>query len=373
MKTFIFKLLIVVGTIAAIAAQPIYDYIGGVCAGDIATVPDAEYIRFYTHTPEFDERPVVTDDVTQYAGDSTVLVLGDSFTQLGSRSFVTYLQHYLPGWQVLGLKTMKSDKTFEWRYIHVVNDASGRHAKEFMEMADYVVYLLQNEERLPKTIVLETTETFLIDRMSRVKREIDVNELRDFEDCDDLSFANAQQDKIGGNNDMYSTKNVVKRMTGLVTYAQKWAKMFVGIIHKPIMYEADKDLFTANRCERSIYTISNRPHVIEPSEVEASINNMRWLTELAVSRGVNLIFFVCPEKLTIYKKYALDPALRNSDYVLRDVFKQMENEPNYINNYDLIQSCIDKGTKDMYICNDTHWSYIAADITAQNLGNIISK
>lgn len=372
MERFLNRVFWTAMTIVALFSYPAYISSNGYCSGDTGTVYDDSYLRFFTHTPEFKERAKVTNDFRRDLSDSTVLVIGDSFSQLGSRSFTSYLQHYLSGWQVLTANTMISSSGNLWQYVHASLTNEEKPLIVFPIMTDYVIYLLENADTLPKTIVMETSERFVTERFANIRTNLCDSMFEDYELCKNhLSVANAQQDRLSGNNMILSESNLVGITSSTLSIIQKWWKDFVGI-QKPITLHTATNLFSAKGYENILFLGSTNmcPYTLET--VKGIKNSIERLHALAEKRDVKLYFFICPEKYHLYMPYLTDAPKCNVT-LFHEVMAKVLPRDYYIDNYTLLDSCIESGMQDIYISTDTHWSHIAADITAKNLANRIQN
>lgn len=372
MKRFLCKILLALAVVGVMFGYPTLRLLRGACSGDLATVYDGSYLIFFTHLPDFPERPITTTDFQQDAAgvlDSTILVLGDSFTQLGSRSFLTYLQHFMPGRHVLNVKTQSNLTTGKWNYIHT-SLMEGDSLLVFDESADFVTYLLERSDSVPGVIVLECGERFIPERMSAVRYGLTDSCFQYYSTMSrNLVTANAQQDIMSGRNIDITSTNPIVRASGILQFVQDDVKGFFGTRERRRSYTSDRALFSARGDEHTIYVQANHVAREATHEIYAkSQENLRKLFALAECRGVTLIFFVCPDKYTVYQPFALEDTPAPT---LRQEMKAMEADPHYQSNYDQLDSAIRAGVKDVFISTDTHWSYVASEMTARSLAERI--
>lgn len=373
MKQFLCKIFLAVALLGAIFGYRATRLLTGACSGDLATVLDPDYLIFFTHKPDFPERPVTTTDYRQDAAgalDSAVLVLGDSFTQLGSRSFPTYLQHFLPERRVLQINTQNEAATSQWKYVHASLMGSDE-LLVFDEAADFVTYLLEQADSVPGTIILESGERFAPIRLSMARYGLTDADFHRYDDVrNTMAVANSQQDIIGGRNIDITSSDPIRRVSGVVQFLQADVKHLFGVRRIYQRIEGDRPLFTARGDERSIFQLKH-PCLHSSDEVYAKAQeNLHRLFALAESRGVTLIYFVCPDKYTIYQPYMLGDHPQSEQ---REKLKAMEADPHYECDYDLLDSAVRAGVKDVYISTDTHWSYKAAELTARSLADRIRR
>ena len=93
------------------------------------------------------------------------------------------------------------------------------------------------------------------------------------------------------------------------------------------------------------------------------------LNELAKNlsrKNIKLIFVPAPNKFDIYYPY-IDQNHRYNENNYFKLFKNKKKEYIYIDTNELLSNAIKSGEKDLYLADDSHWSYKAAIIVSKNI------
>lgn len=87
-------------------------------------------------------------------------------------------------------------------------------------------------------------------------------------------------------------------------------------------------------------------------------------------KGIKLLLLIAADKYDIYQ-----PFIVNNPYPSKTINEDLESLmpscPNIIYSKKIIQPYLYKGEKDMYLINDTHWSYKSGKIIAENILNYL--
>jgi hypothetical protein len=103
-------------------------------------------------------------------------------------------------------------------------------------------------------------------------------------------------------------------------------------------------------------------------DMNKAISTINELFQFAQKHGTKLVFLVCPDKFDMYQNYLVTDSKyfnqkeRTLDYVSSNI-KIKE----FVDAKQLLLPYIDKGVKDIYYYNDTHWSPKASEIVAESL------
>lgn len=351
-------------------AYPIYRYETGACYGDMYSQGgytfDPEYFHLYEYDPHLSTRVTVTDNYESVATDSSILILGDSFTQQGPFTFTEYLQAAMPQWKVFNVQTATN---FDgWQYIHR-SQMGGDADMLFLSMTDFVVYILQHAKVLPNTIVIESNECFLKERMLAARMTVSDDSLVVYREGMGYHKARPYKPFLFG----AEAKPLVERMADDLGAAQTWIKKHLGISRGVYRMPMDGDYFTCRGDESQLYFCDFSLYEYNDVELNIIKSVMRQMVRMAEARGVNLIFFITPDKMQLYRKYCTDVSEKYDNPSLIDAMSDMAGDPHFQFNKTLLQHHIERGEKDLYYCNDIHWTYKAARITAKELAERILR
>jgi hypothetical protein len=96
--------------------------------------------------------------------------------------------------------------------------------------------------------------------------------------------------------------------------------------------------------------------------------NLRLLNKKFASKGIKLILLIAADKYDVYRPFAADDALP-IDHTTEELSKMPD--VCVIDTKPMLQSMVRQGIKDVYLINDTHWSYKASNAIAQKLYSTI--
>ena len=144
-------------------------------------------------------------------------------------------------------------------------------------------------------------------------------------------------------------------------------------IKEPI-YEAklDRKLFSSPRGDE-LYFIDTDHYLLTIDDnirqkLKASYDS---LTALAKEKHVKLLFLVCPDKYDIYQDFIVGEHPKKT--INEDFRTLIGNDSNLIIAKEQLLPLVNKGEKDIFFMNDTHWSCKSAAIMAKELARHISR
>lgn len=368
---FILRLSLGAAPIIILLGIPLWNSMHETCYGDINAVGtaffDSGYQDVFSYQPDVKRPVTVTDDIESFGQerlDSTILIVGDSYSQQGNRSFMQYLQNEMNDWTVCNVRTLHDSS--DWHYVHrSCTEGGDSTLLEFPLMTEYVLYLLQNARCLPKVIVVESGACLFVDRLSRTRLELNDGSFAEFKNNPDLMVANTQKNK-----DMAKQSRTFSQ--GL-TYAQSWTKRLLGISNRQHSLELQKPLFSCKGKEQVLYFHSMNLAVPSEQQFRDGMAVKDYLLTKAAERGVTLLFMPCPDKLDAYRNQVKNQEAVATIPSLYDRIEEARCEKGIVNAKRSVTELINNGEKDVYFCNDTHWSYKAAEAVAVTLSNEIIK
>ena len=97
------------------------------------------------------------------------------------------------------------------------------------------------------------------------------------------------------------------------------------------------------------------------------------LCEKAKEKGVSLILLIAVDKYDLYQSYIIDNEWPTKT-VMEDVNRIIGEDSRLLLSKNILKPMLENGEKDIFKFNDTHWSYKASQIIADELYNrIVSK
>lgn len=361
MKRFILRFLLMAAPFMLLYPYPMWKYMQGECYGDLNVLGtdffDVKYRKVYEYFDQTLNLARQTEDICAdmqvLSADSTVLIIGDSFSQLGTRSFLCYLQHEMPSWNIINIRTLPDGN--DWKYVH--KSCCGNDERLlFHEMTDVITYLLKFAEYLPKTIIIESGEMLFVERMLQTRMDINDEMLPRFTEATDARLALTQQNKPAF---AYS-----QNPEEAFDYANRWVRKLVGMGRRTLHQKLDRAYFTCQGHENDLFFYSKHVQSINSDDFVRMQNVKDTLLQLAERRNVKLIFLMCPDKFDMYRNHIVN---MNPKYNVPSLFEMIGDDDSFFPTKSFLLEHLDHGVKDLYFCNDTHWSHIASSIVAQKL------
>lgn len=282
---------------------------------------------------EYPKNMAVKEIYSDIALDSVscnIMTIGDSFSQQGIFGYQNYLA--LNGKDVLNFKTD-------------VNDPLN------------VAYSLLKRNRIDSTmtkyLILESVERYIEYRLSNLK---DIGS--------DLKYS------ISDSINTRTLDDEVKESPLLNT--KKWILINLG--YKRSVYKCDlnNSKFTHEDGNTLFFYFHDivKGTSIKKENYEVIKRNTKMLFDLAKRNGIKLIILVAADKYDVYQKFIVD-----NPYPVKTInedLKRIIGSENIIYSKDLLLPYIENGEKDIYMMNDSHWSYKASKIVADYLSESVS-
>ena len=95
------------------------------------------------------------------------------------------------------------------------------------------------------------------------------------------------------------------------------------------------------------------------------------LTCMAQKRGIKLIFMLPVDKYDLYQDYIVDNPYAYPKRINEDVREILGDIPEVLLSKYYLQPLIDKGEKDIFLFDNSHWSYKASEVVGKELSRRI--
>jgi len=266
-----------------------------------------------------------------YNKDSTILTMGDSFSEqliMGYQNYLSHLSHY----KVVNINIRREDIT-----THQVDDA---------------LALLNNgiiDSAVCKVFILEIVDRYIISYLAEMT--IDNTYLH--------KYPVLRGKKSNDKDDLYKLF--------------QWIRLQLNYNDPIFLYDLKQDCFTHSRYAHTafIYTDDLNFRYANPVEIETAKQSLVLLNKKFSDKGIKLIFLIAADKYDVYRPFMTDSSLpvdTTTDSLLSDL-------PDIciINTKPMLQAMVRNGEKDMYMVNDMHWSYKASEAVARRLAHDIDS
>ena len=130
----------------------------------------------------------------------------------------------------------------------------------------------------------------------------------------------------------------------------------------------DNDLFSYPGDERHLFLYADdiKQMGINPQHEEKMKKTWQSLVDKAAEKGIRLMFVVPVDKYDLYQDHIVNNPYGHKT-VNEDIVRVFNNDPRILITRDYLKPLVDSGEKDIFLFNDTHWSYKAASAVADEI------
>ena len=141
-----------------------------------------------------------------------------------------------------------------------------------------------------------------------------------------------------------------------------------GFMTPPILeLTLDKDYFSTDDPRRLYFYSDDIIEMgINPSHEAKIKKTYQALMDKADEKGIRLLFVIAVDKYDLYQKHIVDNPYPPK-HVIEDMQRLFNDDPRILLCKDFLQPMVDRGEKDVFLYNDTHWSYKAAKVVADEI------
>lgn len=261
-----------------------------------------------------------------------ILVIGDSFSQPNGEKYT----NFLAAWSINEIYNLHS----EWG-----NSPFNR----FLFVA--------NRQLTPKIVIIESAERALLYRLL------------------DTHFTFSPQEMICKSiiDTTYHIEQTIE--TSLLSETSMWVKRRMNYhgFENPVRYASlQTPMFSCVGDEMSLYYYKddlNYSYSYDTLALMAA--KMDSLFAFANANDIHIYVLIAEDKYDLYQTYIADTA--HWEKTLLEDFCPLVQTPYLINSKDTLSKMAAAGVKDIYYCNDTHWSPIGAEAVAMQVAQRIME
>lgn len=137
-----------------------------------------------------------------------------------------------------------------------------------------------------------------------------------------------------------------------------------------IKTKLNRPYFTARNDGDNLYSYYEDTIHYSKEYIAGAIQKMSQLHQLASEHNITLVYMIAPNKSTLYAPYSVD---NNNFFTILENGSPFDTIPYVYNPMKTLRPLADKGNKDIYYADDTHWTPATAKIVGEELTNIILK
>ncbi len=255
---------------------------------------------------------------------------------------------------------MQGTNPFYQDYIATVNDYNVLNIHQLSGTANYLetLLVLNNNGLLdkihPHSIIVESVERFCIDRFAlEIDTSVDQsydNVIRKFNRLknpylskdENINFINDQNFKALKFNILYHFND----------------RAFTSNVYK---VELKKDFFTSRDKDQLLFFNEDLEHIPKATKLNMKRlnDNFNKVAEILKKKKIKLYFMPVVDKYNMYRRYQ-----KSKDYpesIFFEQLRELKKEYKLIDTKAILSKELEKGVKDLYYPDDTHWSYKASE------------
>ena len=264
-----------------------------------------------------------------------ILVIGDSFSQPHGNSYTNFLAACSTE-EIYNLQ-------FEWR---------NSPFERFLFVA--------KRQLVPKIVIIETVERSLSYRLLSTPFALSPQEMI-YASIVDTVLHDKHSKQTNGKSLLSETSMWVKRC---INYPGFENPVRYATLHTP--------MFSCEGDESSLYYYEHDlKYAYSQDTLALMAAKMDSLFAFAKAHDIRLYVLIAEDKYDLYQTYIADTA--HWEKTLLEDFCPLVQTPYLINSKDTLAQMAAAGVKDIYYCNDTHWSPIGAEAVAMQVAKRIME
>ena len=310
---------------------------------------------------------IVCPEVTGDIGRLAIIPFGHEYDERLEKNFIQQ-DLFTTVFSVQELKASKGDvvtigDSFSERGRDGYQNYLGQHGLKVVNVGRYLYYS-------PVTYAYEMMDLGIIDSTNTSVLIVESVE-REF---------NGFMSVFRPSRQLESETKVKKKM--ILGSANEWslnrARDFIvyhsGLMTPPILKrKLSRDFFTSdNPSELYFYANDIKGTSLNLNDIPTIQATYRSLQDKAKEKHITLLLLVATDKYDLYQRYIVDNPYPEKT-VNEEIDRLFNHDPHIILAKFYLQPLVDRGEKDVYLYNDTHWSYKAAKVVADELYNRIQQ
>lgn len=126
---------------------------------------------------------------------------------------------------------------------------------------------------------------------------------------------------------------------------------------KTYITDLSKDFFTGSHPRKLLFyyeDLTNKKSANQDS-ITLLNSNLNKLQDILDKKNIKLYFMPAADKSNVYETYIVNNQYETSNFF--ELLREMQKNYTFIDTKKVLKSLVDKGIKDVYYVDDTHWSY----------------
>lgn len=272
-----------------------------------------------------------------------LITIGDSFSQGG-------------GW---------GKNRFYQDYFASINDLEVLNLQQYPLTRNYLetVSLLLNsgffDKYKTKYLLLESTQRKVV---GRFVSEVDYTKNTHLQEIEDV-YSKQTHDKFSLPDISFINDGNFKYVAYNLLYPFS-SRAFISKVHKVSL---KKEFFSIKNGKTLLYYHQDLKSIKDsnPQALALVNDNLNKLASILQTKNIQLIFMPAVSKYDLYSKYIVDNKYPQDKFF--DIFRTMKKDYIFIDTKEILSQELEKGEKDIFYIDDTHWSYKASHAIAKYL------
>ncbi|MBQ0157038.1 MAG: hypothetical protein KBT22_10765 [Bacteroidales bacterium] len=277
--------------------------------------------------------------------DSSILTVGDSFSQMGDEGYQAFLQDLYPGYTIFNFVGKDvSIERFQWA-VDILKDTT---------------------VKLPEIIIIESVERSLSHRLYDIVVSSDgvgENAVRRLEPKNDSEQPEMNNGSVADSNNNPSCLGEAKKV---LANTQEYIRKKLNIENPVKRVGLNDSFFTCKGHENELVYYKFDLRKMSPTKAPVCQQKMDSILSLASKRDIRFLFVVASDKFHLYNEFTVNNSKRNAVSQL-SYFEKVYDSPMFLNTRLILSEHLKNREKDIYKSNDTHWSAKASKYVAEEI------
>jgi len=264
-----------------------------------------------------------------------IITVGDSFSNAATQGQNPYYQDY----------------------IATINNCNVLNIPPSLGIINTIIVLNNNgilDELKPKSIIIESVERLAIQRYSQTinfaqfQRKSKV--IKTLKTQKNLYLGKDSEINIINN---HNIKAIKYNMQFLVNPYSTYSNSNIVKLNRNFFTSKDENSLMFHKEDISSLSRTNKESINKLND------NLNKLAEVLSDKGIKLYFMPVVDKYNVYSKYIVNNPYPKSTFF--EELRKLPKEYEFIDTKAILSKELEKGVKDLYYSDDTHWSYKASE------------
>ncbi len=108
-------------------------------------------------------------------------------------------------------------------------------------------------------------------------------------------------------------------------------------------------------------------HIHDTFNADMINRNLNTAAKILHDKNIKLLFLACPDKFDLYYPYIKDTKGRPENPLFPEMLKVSPKHYTFIDSRKILRDALERGEKDLYWLNDTHWSWKGAELVCDEI------